>query len=263
MAKFFRVAKEGATADGRQIKGEHLEQMAKNYNVQKYQARIWIEHLRTVMPDGTFKAYGDVAALKTEKDTDGKTVLLAQIEPTDDLKAINKNHQKLYSSVEIDTSFADTGEAYLVGLAVTDSPASLGTERLMFSVTQKEPEHLFSQYSETQLPTDDGMGILEQVKGFLSKFTKDQETAKTGEKVELSQELGKGFEMVINHFNSEIASQKTAFDAALKEQAEKYNAQIAELKGQFTSVQDTLDTTPANAPRPQATGATNFTQTDC
>lgn len=52
-----------------------------------------------------------------------KLALFAQVEPTPELIALNKAKQKNYSSIEIDDSFADTGEAYIVGLAVTDSPA--------------------------------------------------------------------------------------------------------------------------------------------
>lgn len=255
--KFFRVAKEGVTADARQIKGEHLEQMAKNYDPKKYSARVWIEHIRTIMPDGTFKAYGDVLELKTEKDPDGKTVLLAKIDPTDDLKKLNKERQKLFSSVEIDTSFADTGEAYLVGLAVTDSPASLGTERLMFSVATKEPNHLFSQYNECTLPSDDN--LFDQLKGFFNKFSQDQATAKAEDKVELS----KGFEMVVEHFNTKLGEQATKFNTALAEKDNQINtlkSELDELKGKFKVIDDTPKTT---NPRPPATGETHFKQTDC
>nr|WP_262983677.1 GPO family capsid scaffolding protein [Halomonas elongata] len=45
MAKF-RVATEGATTDGREIKREWIEQMAANYDPAKYGARIWMEHMR-------------------------------------------------------------------------------------------------------------------------------------------------------------------------------------------------------------------------
>jgi hypothetical protein len=30
-------------------------------------ARIWVEHLRGVMPDSSFRAYGDVLAVKAEE----------------------------------------------------------------------------------------------------------------------------------------------------------------------------------------------------
>ncbi|SFQ38456.1 Phage capsid scaffolding protein (GPO) serine peptidase [Pseudomonas sp. NFPP07] len=62
-----------------------------------------------------------------------KLALFAQLEPNEALLALNKQGQKVYTSVEINPSFADTGKAYLVGLAITDTPASLGTEALQFS----------------------------------------------------------------------------------------------------------------------------------
>lgn len=74
---------------------------------------------------------GDVIALKTEKVTingEQKDALFAQIQPNENLIALNQKNQKIYTSIEVDENFAKTGQAYLVGLAVTDSPASLGTE---------------------------------------------------------------------------------------------------------------------------------------
>lgn len=72
-------------------------------------------------------------AVKAEAVEDGKLALFAQIKPLESLMAMNKAGQKLYTSIEVDPNFAATGEAYLVGLAVTDSPASLGTEMLAFA----------------------------------------------------------------------------------------------------------------------------------
>jgi len=128
---------EGATSDKSTIKRSWLEQAAKNFNPSTSGARIWLEHFRSVMPDSPFKAYGDVLAVKTDKvEINGqkKLALLAQVEPTPKLIAMNKAKQKVYTSIEIDDSFADTGEAYIVGLAVTDSPASLGTNVLAISL---------------------------------------------------------------------------------------------------------------------------------
>ncbi|QIA76059.1 GPO family capsid scaffolding protein [Rodentibacter caecimuris] len=131
-SKFFRVAKAGATTDGRKISPEWIEQMAKNYNPAVYQARISIEHIKGLHPNSDFRNMGDVLALKTEKK--GKDFyLLAQIAPTDELVAYTKAKQKNFTSIEVNPSFADTGEAYLVGLAVTDNPASLGTDYLEFA----------------------------------------------------------------------------------------------------------------------------------
>ncbi|MFC4623061.1 GPO family capsid scaffolding protein [Comamonas nitrativorans] len=131
--KWFRVATEGATTDGRAIQRSWIEQMAKNFNPAKYGARVWIEHMRGLLPDSAFAAQGDVLAVKAQTVEDGKLALYAQIQPLESLLAMNKAGQKLYTSIEVDPNFADTGQAYLVGLAVTDSPASLGTELLTFA----------------------------------------------------------------------------------------------------------------------------------
>ncbi len=111
-----RIAKEGATTDGRTISAEWLTQMAANFDPAKYGCRVNMEHIKGLLPEGPFKAYGDVTALKTEADDDGKLGLFAEIDPTDELKAMVEKRQKVYTSMEIDLDFADTGEAYLVGL---------------------------------------------------------------------------------------------------------------------------------------------------
>ena len=51
-SKFFRVATEGATTDGRKIERKWIEQMAKNFNRATYAARVWLEHYRGTVPGG-------------------------------------------------------------------------------------------------------------------------------------------------------------------------------------------------------------------
>ena len=175
-SNWFRVAVEGATSDKRTIKRSWLEQAAKNFNPSTYGARIWLEHFRSLLPDSPFKAYGDVLAVKTDEiDINGqkKLALFAQVEPTPELIALNKARQKIYSSIEIDDSFADTGEAYIVGLAVTDSPASLGTDVLAFSAQKPESSPFKDRhYSAT------------------SMFTEALETTLTFEEVEVKPSIG-------------------------------------------------------------------------
>lgn len=166
--KWFRVAVEGATTDGRSIERDWIQQMASSYNRDVYGARINCEHIRgyaPMSPNQPFGAYGDVTALKAEAIADGplkgKLALYAQIAPTQALIDLTKSSQKIYTSIEISYSFADTKQAYLMGLAVTDSPASLGTEILSFAAgmgdkspfaTRKQsPENLFSVATETPL----------------------------------------------------------------------------------------------------------------
>ncbi len=122
-----RVATSGKTADGRTIEAQDLRDMAEAYDPALYTATIWYEHIRYV---GSF---GTVTELKAEDLEDGKVALFAKLQPNDRLLALNKEAQKLFTSIEIQPEFADTGKAYLAGLAVTDEPASLGTEPLHFS----------------------------------------------------------------------------------------------------------------------------------
>ena len=182
-SKWFRVATEGATTDGRAIQRSWIEQMAKNFNPAKYGARVWIEHMRGLLPDSAFAAQGDVLAVKAEEVEDGKLALFAQIKPLESLIAMNKAGQKLYTSIEVDPNFADTGEAYLVGLAVTDTPASLGTELLTFA--QQNPaanplagrktskDNLFSAATEftLELEPEPSEATTGAVAAALEKFT--------------------------------------------------------------------------------------------
>ncbi len=115
---------------------------------------------------------------------DGKLALFVEIDPTDKLKQINEQRQKVYTSIEVDPEFADTGEAYLVGLAVTDTPASLGTDMLRFSAQQGDksplaarkqtPHNVFTAAVETQLdfstPNEpEGPSLAERVKALFKR----------------------------------------------------------------------------------------------
>lgn len=164
-SKWTRVAVEGATTDGRKIERSWIEEMAAQYSLDTYGARLNCEHYRSMWPGGEFGAYGDVLALKAEEVEIGgekKLALFAQIEPTESLLALNKQGQKIYTSIEVQPKFADTGKAYLVGLAITDSPASLGTEALSFSAQhgtlanrKQDKDNLFTAAEETSLEFDE------------------------------------------------------------------------------------------------------------
>lgn len=138
--KFFRVAVEGATTDGRVIERSWIQEMADTYNPATYGARINMEHIKGYSPEAPFNAYGDVLTVKAEEvpielggKTEKKLALFAELDVTDELVALNGKKQKLYTSIEVNPNMAGTGKAYLMGLAVTDNPASLGTEMLAFA----------------------------------------------------------------------------------------------------------------------------------
>lgn len=122
-----RVATSGKTADGRTIDPQDLRDIAATYNPDTYTAVIWFEHIRYM---GNF---GSVVEVKAEDVDGGNVALFAKLAPNDRLLQLNKEAQKLFTSIEIQPQFAGTGKPYLRGLAVTDEPASLGTERLHFS----------------------------------------------------------------------------------------------------------------------------------
>lgn len=139
--KKFRVAVSGNTVDGREIQPQHLRDAAANYSQDVYGARVNIEHFLSPYPGSDFGAMGDVTALSTEDITEGplagRTALYAEIDPSDRMVQMTDKGQKVYSSIELAPQFALNGKAYVVGLAMTDTPASLGTDRLKFAAQQR------------------------------------------------------------------------------------------------------------------------------
>ncbi|MFW2037793.1 GPO family capsid scaffolding protein [Acinetobacter ursingii] len=249
-SKWFRVAVAGDTTDGREIQSEWILQMAQTYSLNTYGARINLEHIKGVSPDGIFGAYGDVIALKTEKvDINGeqKDALFAQIQPNDNLIALNQKNQKIYTSIEIDENFAKTGQAYLVGLAVTDSPASLGTEMLSFAAGATEnplkakkqrPENLFSAAQETTFEFEEvkenfGANFLNQIKSLFK--TQEQQQQQNQENFSQS-------EQAIIAIAEQTAAQGTEF-TQLKQKHEQ-------LQTEFNQLKSKLDQEPHGQSRP-------------
>lgn len=284
-SKFFRIAVEGDATDGRVIESAWLQQMADSYNPNTYAARIWMEHIRSMLPDGPFRAYGDVTALKVDSvEINGqkKLALFAQIEPTDDLvNIVNVQKQKLYTSMELDTQFAGTGKAYLTGLGVTDSPASLGTERLAFSAKHPEaalfaerkqkPDNLFSAAQEVTLVFDEvaedesaGNKLFALLAGLAERFSPT--TAKPAEPVPEAatgdfSEIGKALVGIGKH-----AEEQDRNYSALQHQFREQNAALQSLRADFASLKAELGSTPAGdqRPRPVSTGNSGPADlTDC
>ncbi|GAA3911725.1 GPO family capsid scaffolding protein [Gibbsiella dentisursi] len=145
------IATEGATTDGREIQRDWITGAAASFNPRLYGARVNIEHIRGIAPNSDFGSYGDVIALKAEEIKDGplagKMGLFAQIEPTEALIELNRKKQKVYSSIEINPNFAGTKTPYLIGMAVTDNPASLGTDYMRFCAQNPTASPLAARHS--------------------------------------------------------------------------------------------------------------------
>ena len=205
-SKFFCVAVAGSTTDGRVIEATWLNQIAKNYNTNTYTALGNMEHFRSVYPDGVFGTYAKVLAAKTEEiEINGvkKTALFVQVDAYDSLLELHQKGQKLFTSIEVNPNFADTGEAYLIGLAFTDSPASLGTQIMEFA--SKNPEanpftskkqhkdNLFTaaaevniEFEETEAST---VGLFSKVLDWLKPKQEGQDNKNNGQFKEVSDSI--------------------------------------------------------------------------
>lgn len=120
---FIKVAQSGPTCDGRKIEAQDLREIAETYNPATYTAVIWPDH------DRFYGNHGTVAAVEVRENGD-ITELWAQLQPGWRFLEKNREGQKQFSSIEIWDNFADSGKCYLAGIAITDSPASLGTEQI-------------------------------------------------------------------------------------------------------------------------------------
>jgi hypothetical protein len=262
-SKWTRIAVEGATTDGRNIERSWIEDMAAQYSPNTYGARINCEHIKGYWPGGEFGAYGDVLALKAEQVEIGgakKLALFAQIEPNDALLALNKAGQKVYTSIEVQPKFADTGKAYLIGLAITDSPASLGTEALSFSAThgtlasrKQDKDNLFTAAEEAQLEFDevtDQPSAFAAIKAKLGEFIKLSKD-KEGKDANHFSDIGEALESLVT-LATQQAEKADASATAFAAQQQQLTSLDTELKALKTKLGQTADLSQQS--RPLATG---------
>lgn len=165
-----RVATSGPTVDGRVILPQELRDIAETYSTAVYTATIWSEHERWPGSHGT------VFAVRLVEDSDdllpGQVGLEAQLKPNQRLLYLNDQGEKLFTSIEVTPDFANTGKAYLTGLAVTDSPASLGTQELYFSRKTGKPVHYAAAVPLGALQEEEPAGEMGKVFSMFSKLFK-------------------------------------------------------------------------------------------
>lgn len=276
-AKRFRIAVEGATTDGRVISRDWISQMAKNYSPAMYGARINMEHIRGYAADSSFRRFGDVTAVDAEEIAEGplkgKLALYGTIDPTDELVAMTKARQKIYTSVEVNTEFADTGEAYLVGLAVTDDPASLGTEILSFSAgasanplasRKQHPGNLFTAAEETLIEFDEeadpGPSLRDRIAALFSakKKADDVQSADVHAAVTLVAEK-------LTASEQESAEALYALEKKISDRLDALELETTTGRTELENLTSTLSKTDGNFnQRPRANGGDKTSvQTDC
>lgn len=266
-SKPFVIATEGPTVDGRHISREMLTQMAANYKPEIYTAVVNLEHILSLHPQSDFSAYGKVIALSTrEADILGqkRLQLTAVVEANDAAVSMQKEGKKCFASMETLANFTGRGEAYLTGLALTDTPASVGTEAMRFSAfSDGKADKVFSSPSETELAFEaienlagpEGSALFDKVKallGFAGKTNGDR-FADHGRAIEALAEAQKeGAELV-----AELARQ-------FAEREKKLAADFAGLKTTLDEAFKTLAETPsAHSQRPAAPGGAGTLKTDC
>ncbi|MEY8770299.1 GPO family capsid scaffolding protein [Erwinia sp. ACCC 02193] len=277
-AKRFRIAVEGATTDGREISRDWISQMAANYNPAMYGARVNMEHIKGYAADSTFRRFGDVTAVEAEEITEGplkgKLALYGWIDPTPELVELTKARQKIYTSIEVNPKFADTGEAYLIGLAITDDPASLGTEILSFSATasanplasrKQHKDNLFTAAEETLIEFTEEA---DPVPSLLARVTAMFSAKKKGADLQFA-DVSAAVTAVAEQVqqNGEAQAQNlSALETALTERLDALELQAGEDRTAFTALQAQLAKTDGGfSRRPASTGgdSTASVQTDC
>lgn len=263
--KKFRVAVSGNTVDGRELQPQHLRDAAANYDPAVYGARVNIEHYLSPYPGSDFGAMGDVAALSTEDISEGplagRTALYAEIEASERMVQMTDKGEKVYSSIELAPQFALNGKAYVVGLAMTDTPASLGTERLKFAAQQRtqvmafnnqqaEPP-MFTEAIEAEVielnaqRSEEGSQWFSRVMGILGKGKKtdDERFSQVHQAVE-----------VVAQSQADLTDQ---FSATAEESASNKKA-IAKLAADLAAMQQKVEGTDGNfSRRPAASGGNN------
>lgn len=250
VSKWFRIGVEGDTCDGRKIDANDIQQMADSFDPRVRGCRINLEHIKSVLPSGEFKRLGDVVELKAEKIEDdsilnSKLALYAKIAPLDELVTMVNAGQKIYTSMEIRPNFANTGKAYLVGLAVTDDPASLGTEILEFSARasvnpfagkKEQPDDLFSVATLVELEFEDVPDTL--LTTLTEKVTRIFNRKQASDDARFS-DVHEAVSVVseqVQHYQESIEQRFAALEndlKAAKDIAENSVQALAELKGQL------------------------------
>lgn len=273
--KPFLLATAGSTVDGRNIDDAFIEGMAKSYNPKTYGARLNIEHIRGISPDAPFNAKGDVLELsvgEVDVDFNGKTekrkALYGVFDVTDDAVEINKKHQKVYPSIEIEPNFAGKGFPYLMGVALTDSPAAIATERMQFN--RKIPgtlqldgaTALDLEFADDAVVSDENKGLLKGLGALLDGFAAKFSSTKTDPAPEPKADPASPSSADFKAFFTQLGSN---FQQALQAQGDKQRDDMEAITAKFTALETKIEGTTALGftPRPKADGRGNYAKTDC
>ena len=268
--KKFRVMTSGTTVDGRNVTRAQLHAMAAAYNPAVYGARVNIEHYLSPFPDSVFSAMGDVVSLSAEDINEGPLAgeahLFAEIEPAQRMKDMIADGKKIYSSIEMHPNFPLTKGPYLIGLAMTDTPASLGTDKLKFTAEKRaEIMRFSSQDAEVTLFTTSFEAEMIE----LAAQRSDEGTKWYARVMDI---LGKGqrtddqrFSQVHQAVEAVAQAQSDQLDrfSTIEQERQQDKAAIQKLTSDLDALRQQLGNTDANfSQRPPANGGANAQQAD-
>ena len=176
----------------------------------------------------------------------------------------------------MDPDFAGKGSDYLVGLGVTDTPASLGTEVLAFAAQhpdasplkarKQSPNNLFSVAIESALQFEEfeeAPGVLEgffsRLEGLLGKKGNEEPAPTPAPQPQEFSNLREAVTVVADH----VRQQEERFTAATRDNADLRN-QVQKLSADLTALRAQLDgrLDPGQPPRPPVAGPVS-NATDC
>jgi hypothetical protein len=268
LSKFFRAFVAGQTiSDGRTITDEMIDDIVATFDRETYTPRINIEHVAGYSPEPPFNAYGDVVAVRAQDDeiniagtAEKRHALYVQIDATDQLVQLFERGQKPFPSVELTPDYSGAGKIGLVGLAFTDKPASIATQKPQFS--RSAPGTLFSSSTEAVSIEFDGAGTAGIADAIVAGFSKLAAMFnRTGDQPEPKREPKPEPKPANDNMDFAAFSKAMgeAVAAALKPAHDAIDAQRAEL----ASLKTQLEGTPAGFSRPPATGGAGQHLTDC
>lgn len=274
-SQFFRAFVEGQTiSDGRTVTAEMIDQAVETFNAATYTPGINIEHLSGFSPNPPFNRYGDICAVKAQTDdiviagkSEKRRALYAQVDALDQLVELAKSGQKPFPSVELTADYAGTGKVGLVGLAFTDNPASIATEKLTFSRSAAVHRTIYSTGTEgVAIEFDakpaDATSIADAITGgltaFFAKFRNEPDRSNEEERKPPAND----------NFDAQAFS--AAMGAAVGEQitaaVKPVSDAVASIQSEFADIKARLEQSPdTRFSRAPATGASPNAQfvTDC
>ena len=266
LTKPFVVATEGQTIDGRNISRDWINQMAASYSPKVYSAVANLEHWLSLSPDSQFSAQGMVVSLSTQEAEllgDKKLQLLAVVDASESVVAMQQAGKKLVASIEVANNFIGKGIAYLTGLAFTDSPACIGTESMKFSAKK---DHIYSfdnelviEFEKAAAQPSAGDSLFAKVKELLGINGKNNEARFTdiGQAVQAIAFSQKETMDTIAAFS--VADLRQELDL-MKQERDKHTADFAALQQQVTALSELPN---GAGTRPSSTGGNGLAVTDC